>query len=83
MRRTAPAAGIVLLILVAVGLDSGVSGLTDAFLWGIAYANFLLLGCILGWLLARLTPGWEPPAFVWRWFDFFRRPADRGRSVDG
>lgn len=83
MRRTAVAASIVLLSSVGIGLDSGVAGLTDALLWAIAYMNFLLFGCILGWVLARLTPGWEPPAFVWRRFDFFTRPADREGSGRG
>jgi hypothetical protein len=52
-------------------------------LWAVAYADFLLTGWLLGWVLARLTPDWQPPAFVWRWFDFFRRPEDRRTRSDG
>ena len=81
MRTTAPAAGIVLLIMAAVGFDSGVAGLADALLWGIAYANFYLVGCIIGWVLAWLTRGWEPPPFVWKWFDFFAPPGDRREDI--
>jgi hypothetical protein len=37
------------------GAGLGVGGVADALLWGVAYANFLLTGCLLGWLLARLN----------------------------
>ena len=62
-------------------LDGGGS-LDDLLTWGIAYADFLLVGCLLGWLLARLTPQWQPPEFVWKWFDFFRAPTERERDGD-
>jgi hypothetical protein len=68
--------------LPAISVDSAIGGFVDVLLWGTAYLNFLLAGCIVCRLLARFTPGREPPAFAWKWFDFFRRPADREPGVE-
>jgi hypothetical protein len=80
MRRTVPALVVGLLLLLAKGLDSGLGGVTNTLLWGVAYADCLLTGWLLGWLLARLTPRWELPSFVWKWFDFFQPPPPEGKD---
>ena len=73
---------VVLAAAGAVIADGASRSSRDSLLWAVAYADFLLAGYVMGWLLARLTPGWEPSAFVWKWCDFFRRPDDR-EMIDG
>jgi hypothetical protein len=58
------ASGLVVLVLFAgaVLLDGG-TGPLPSLAWIIAWADFLLIGYLLGWVLARLAPDRRPPMF--------------------
>ncbi len=82
MRRRLLPAAVTFALAVALILDDGADYLGTSTTWIIAWADLFLIGRLLGWLLAKITPGWDPPGFAWKWFDFFRSPEDCRESTD-